>query len=76
MPTFDFRNHDTKEDFEAFMSLTEKDHFLASNPHITQVIKAVKIVIGVGTRIKVDDGYREQIARIKQGYKINNISDH
>lgn len=38
MPTYDFRNNDTGEIFEKFMSISSKEQYLKDNPHIEQVL--------------------------------------
>ena len=38
MPTYDFRNNDTGEIFEKFMSISSKEQYLKENPHIEQVL--------------------------------------
>ena len=44
--------------------------------NLYQVISAPKIVRDVGGGIKVDDGFREVISKVKSGHKINNIKDY
>ena len=38
MPTYDFRNNDTGEIFERFMSISSKEQYLKDNPHIEQIL--------------------------------------
>jgi len=45
--------------------------------NIYQVITAPRIVRGVSTQgIKVDDGFREVISKVKSAHKVNNIKDY
>ena len=76
MPTYDFKNTETDEEFEKIMKIKDRAIFLAENPKITQLIGSPKIVTGVGTNIKVDDGFREAIARVKETHTVNNIPDY
>lgn len=38
MPTYDFRNKETGEIIEKFMSISAKEKFLEDNPHLEQVL--------------------------------------
>ena len=40
MPTYDFVNTETGEEFEQFMSISAREEFLKTNPHIQQVLGA------------------------------------
>jgi putative FmdB family regulatory protein len=39
-------------------------------------IGATKVVHEAGSRLKVDDGWREVQSKMKETYKINNIKEH
>ena len=43
---------------------------------VTIRIGAVKVVHEAGSRLKVDDGWREVQSKMKDTYKINNIKVH
>lgn len=38
MPTYEFRNKETGEIHERFMSMSEREPYLASNPHLEQIL--------------------------------------
>ena len=77
MPIYTFRNKNTGEDFDQNMMISELDTFLEENDHLEQIITtASKIVHERGTNLKVDDGFRENISRIKDTYKINAVKDY
>lgn len=38
MPTYDFRNTETGEIFEKFMSISSREQYLKDNPNIEQVL--------------------------------------
>lgn len=38
MPTYDFRNNETGEIFERFMSISAKEQYLKDHPHIEQIL--------------------------------------
>ena len=77
MPTYNFRNKETNEELEITMRISELDEYKLNNPVMEQYLKsAPRIVGGVGTNLKVDDGFREVISKMKDTYKVNNIKDY
>ena len=67
MPTYRFRNNETDELFEDFLSIDDKDRLLALNDHIEQVPNGFAIVSTVGIiDSKSDQGYREVMSRIAE----------
>lgn len=77
MPTYNFRNKETGEELEITMRISELDEYKLNNPVMEQYLKsAPRIVGGVGTNLKVDDGFREVISKVKDTYKVNNIKDY
>jgi predicted nucleic acid-binding Zn ribbon protein len=77
MPIYTFRNNETGEEFDETMGISELDTYLESNSHIEQLITSgTKIVHERGTNLRVDDGFRESIAKVKETYKINNIKSY
>lgn len=78
MPTYDFRNKETGELFERFLSFSGKDEFLEQNPHIEQVLlKAPSIVSGVsGTAAsRVPDGFKEVLSKIGEKHPNTKVGD-
>ena len=77
MPTFSFRDKRTDTEFDKIMMISELDQYLTDNPHIEQIItSANNIVHERGTNLRVNDGFRESISRIKETYKVNRIKDY
>lgn len=76
MPIYQFENTETGEVFDKMMSYDDMKQFVADNPNVKNLVGAPKIVSGVGFNLRPTDAYREQVARIKDTYKINNIRDH
>lgn len=79
MPIYTFRNNETGEEFDETMGISELDTYLESNPNIEQLITSgnmPKIVHERGTNLRVDDGFRESLLRVKEKYRINNIKDY
>lgn len=66
MPTYRFLNKQTKEEWEQFMTISELDEFLKSNPQIEQLVNGFP---GLGYSMvlrKPDDGFRDMMRRIKK----------
>ena len=76
MPTYLFKDKETHETHEAFMKIFELDTYLADNPNLFQVMTSNKLVYEPGTNLKVDDGFREVLSKMKDTYKINNIKSY
>ena len=69
MPTYDFKNTETGEVTEHFMSYKVLDQFKQENPLLSQVIGAPQIVGGTGDRVKTDDGFKSVLSKIGENYK-------
>ena len=73
MPTYSFKNNDTGEEFEQFMSMSARAQYLQEFSNITTMPVLMNLVHERGTNIPIDDGFREVLSKIKQTYTINNI---
>lgn len=76
MPTYKFRNTQTEEVFEEFMTISSREAYLKENPFLVQMPVSIDIVHETGTNLKVDDGFREVLGHIKNRYKVNKIKDY
>lgn len=66
MPTYSFRNNDTGEVFEDFMSISALDVYLSENPNITQLVNGAPMIHsgrGIG---KPDQGFRDLLKTMKK----------
>ena len=70
MPTYNFLNTETGEEFESFMRISERDEYLNSNPHIQPVVTAPAIVSGVSTstQYRVPDGFKEVLSKVSEAH--------
>ena len=66
MPNYNFINTDTGEEFEEFFTISGREEFLKNNPNIKQTPSLFSMVGGTGDRIKNDDGWKENMSRIKE----------
>lgn len=66
MPTYNFKNHDTGEEYELFLSLSEREEYLKNNPNVTQMVSAPALHSGRGFK-KPDAEFRSLLKHIKKG---------
>lgn len=66
MPLYDFKNTETGEYEEKFVSMSDYDQFLKDNPHLERAyIKAPALNKGgIGDRTKVNDGFKEVLSKV------------
>jgi len=77
MPTYNFLNNETGEEFEAFMKISEREEYLKTNPQIQSVMTAPAIVSGVSTskQNRVPDGFKEVLSKISEGHPASAVAD-
>ena len=69
MPTYNFKNNKTGEEWEEFFTLSGKDLFLEQNPDIKQTHLFFNIsASGTGDRVKTDSGWKENLSRIAEAH--------
>ena len=74
MPTYKFKNTDTEEEFEDFMTMKERETFLSENPHIQPLLTTAALV---GDHIinRMDVGMKETFSRIAEAHPNSPLSD-
>ena len=68
MPLYEFRNKETGEVIEKFMSVSSREEFLKENPNVEPVISGGNAFIDpvrLGVR-KPDQGFKEVLQRIHE----------
>jgi hypothetical protein len=75
MPTYDFFDTKTGEEFSALMKISEREEFLKVNPHIQQVIGATATVSGVSITGKVPDGFKEVLSKVSENHKQSTVAN-
>lgn len=67
MPTYEFYNKVTEEQWEEMMSISAREQFLKDNPDVVQVITAPAFISGIsGVTHKNDSGFGDMMSRIAQ----------
>ena len=67
MPTYNFKNNKTGEEWEEFFTISGKEEFLEQNSHIQQLPSIISIVSDVGG-IKNDSGWKDNMSRIADAH--------
>ena len=74
MPTYTFYDKDTDEQFDEFMSWSEREKYLKDNPHIEPMLTTAALV---GDHIinRMDGGMKETFSRIAEAHPNSPLSD-
>ena len=65
MPIYEFRDRETGETWEEFLSISGKVEYLVANPHAQLVIGAPALISGIaGVTHKTDGGFNDLLNRI------------
>jgi len=75
MPTYEFLDTKTNEQFEVIMRISEREQFLLNNPHIQPIVSAPMIVSGVSTTGKVPDGFKEVLSKVAEKHPNSPVAD-
>ena len=73
MPTYDFVNNETGEEFEEFMSIAAREQYLKDNPHIQQLLGATATVGGVSITGKIPDGFKEVLSKVAENHSASAV---
>ena len=68
MPTYEFLNTETGEEFEVLMKISEREEYLKNNPHIQPILSAPALVTGVSTSNKVPEGFKEVLSKAAEAH--------
>lgn len=66
MAVYSFKDKTTGEEFELSMPMSDREDFLALNPHIEQVLKVMNLVdpVGIGVTKPPSDFQKHVVKRI------------
>lgn len=77
MPTYNFIDTVTNEEFELFMKWSERETFLKENPHVQSVLTAPAIVTsvaGMGSH-RVPDGFKEVLSKVAEKHPTSTVGE-
>lgn len=66
MPTYEFRDKNTGEVHEKFLSFSGREEYLTQNPHLEQTITKAPAFVGDHVTIKKDTGFKEVLQKIHE----------
>jgi len=76
MPTYRFRNNETGEEFDDFISNSRREELLEKNPHISQVPMPFGIVSITGSiDSKTDNGWKEVLGKVSEKHPDSPLAD-
>ena len=67
MPTYTFYNTETDEQYDDFMSWSQRETYLKENPHIESVLTTAALV-GDHIIMKTDGGMKDTFSRIAEAH--------
>jgi hypothetical protein len=65
MPLYDWKNIETGEEFENFLTMEQREQFKKDHPELKQLVKKFTPVAGVGG-IKTSEGFKDVLRNIKK----------
>ena len=68
MPTYNFIDTETNEEFEVVMKISEREEFLKENPQVQPIITAPALISGSGSYQKVPEGFKEVLAKVGENH--------
>jgi len=78
MPTYNFLDTETGEEFESFMKISEREEFLKENPNILPVLTAPAIVSGVNSARESDrklGGFKEVLQKVAEKHPSSPVGE-
>ena len=68
MPTYNFIDTETQEEFEVIMKISEREEFLKENPQVQSIISAPALISGSGSYQKVPEGFKEVLSKVGEAH--------
>ena len=68
MPTYNFIDTETQEEFEVVMKIAEREEFLKENPQVQPIITAPALISGVGAQQKLPEGFKEVLSKVGEAH--------
>lgn len=76
MPTYEFRDKNTGEHIEVFMTWSKREEYLKENPHLETVVAAPAIIGGIGSyQTKTPSGFSEVISRVAEAHPASPLAE-
>ena len=68
MPTYNFIDTETDEEFEVVMKIAEREEFLKENPQVQPIITAPALISGVDAQQKLPEGFKEVLSKVGENH--------
>lgn len=77
MPTYTFKNNNTGEIWDEICSYSDRQAFLAENPHIQAIIDTPPSLVSTrySSGLKNDEGWNENLSRIAEAHPTSALAD-
>lgn len=79
MPTYDFLNTQSGEQFERLMTISAREDYLKENPHIQPIVSAPMLVTAVSTSNfkgnKIPDGFKEVLSKVAEAHPTSDVAN-
>lgn len=77
MPTYTFKDNNTGEIWDELCSYSDREAFLAENPHIQAIIDGAPVLVSsrYSSGPKTDEGFKENLARIAEAHPTSPLAD-
>jgi hypothetical protein len=73
MPTYNFIDTETNEEFEVVMKIAEREEFLKENPQVQSIITAPALISGTSSHQKVPEGFKEVLSKVGEAHPDSKI---
>lgn len=77
MPTYSFRDKNTGEIHDKWLSMDAREQYLLENPHLEQTLTQAPAFVGDHVTVKKDTGFKEVLQKIHSrapGSQLNKTS--
>lgn len=74
MPMYEFEDTNTGTRFSLELSISKRTEYLEQNPHIKQILGVPSMIRGINYRSKMDDGWKENLARISEAHPNSEVA--
>ena len=76
MPTYNFRNNETKEEYSEFFNTYEESQaFIENNTHITKLLTTAAFISGRSDQ-RLPGGFRGRLKQMKSKHPTSKGADH
>jgi len=75
MPTYQFVDTKTNEEFEIFMTWTKREEYLKENPHVQPLVSAPAIISGTGSYQKAPSGFSEVLSKVAEAHPTSPLAE-